>query len=326
MRGWIRGMVAPAAAMTALLAGCGGDSSEVKTTYYRFKAIDYLEPAGDSFTQKGRWGFGYGAGGKLERLTHYHQAGTDGKWGTDDDQSDYFVSCDFVSDRGPGKSIDIGGELSEGLRALYLTAPAALASLPLQDVAGACESGYSGQSGLTQKVFASGADGKPATADDTQLIRLDWSSITANQSRLNVAAPGFAGESRDFYYRKSLDGLYLYVVTDGMYRRYAFKADYAGLTAIDRKSTVVAPAAWVMELDSDTRLDSVVYTAVSATSSYRCSRNAADQPVKKVLVIINGNLPSAQFHLGAGTDGIACTPDDDGVILSKELYVLEEAG
>lgn len=313
-------VLVPAVAALAL-GGCGPGNSTQTTTYYRLKAIDLFLVGSTTDTQTGRLAFSYLSSGNPDRVVHYNDPGADTIWGTADDKSDYYFTCAYSTSMGYAKSLDFQGELQEGLAAVYAAAPAALSGIPKSDFARACGLNYGGQLSLVQKAYRSGADGVPGTADDGAAVTLAWTSLAADHSRTATAAPTYAGDSRDFYYRTSLNKVFSYIVTDGRYRAYEFNAN-GTLKDIGRWTTAIAPDSWMMPLVTDVALDGVTYTFKTNTVE-RCSRDAAGNPQSLDIDGFSNNLPAVLGHYTAGTDGIACNDDDK--LSVREHYALEKA-
>lgn len=316
----ILAVLVPAVAALAM-GGCGTGNSTQTTTYYRLKAIDIFQVGATADTQTGRLAFSYLGSGNPDRVVHYNDPGADAAWGTADDKSDYYFTCAFSSSAGYAKSLDFQGELQEGLAAVYAAAPASLTGIPKSDFTRACGLNYGGQLTLIQRAYRSGADGVAGTADDSSPVTLTWASLAADHSQTGVVAPGYAGDSRDYYYRTSLNKVFSYIVTDGRYRAYEFNAG-GTLKDIGRWTTAIAPASWIMPLATDVALDGVTYTFKTNTVE-RCTRDGAGNPLKLEVDGFSNNLPKVLGHYTAKSGSLPCAGDD--VLTSKELYTLEQA-
>lgn len=304
----------------AVLAGCGGaDKVKVAPTYYRIQDIRHYTYSGSTATQVSLQHFTYKTSNEPDLVLYYKDKGADGVWGTTDDTPGYYVSCAY-SGKAAATPLDIESEVSNGLNALYSGFAASMTGISQSDLARSCTINYNGQGALAMKVFnGPGADGKWQTADDSQLLAIDWQQPgTTGDASVTVSAPtvaGYTATTTAHYYRTSSGGAVKDLVRDGYYQEYLFDVQKRP-TRISLYAFGGTGSGWSGPLPSDVRREYMTYD-YGASDLLKCRYDLAATPVEAVHdLFVNGLLSERRFF-DAGIDLTPCTGDDSAIALES---------
>jgi hypothetical protein len=314
----------------AALAGCGGsDIPEVQGTYVRLQEIrHYSVNTSGAQTQLWRQHFSYLDKSTPDKMVYYSGKGADALWNTDDDAVAYYSSCAFTGkvSSGAKAAADLDTELVYALTPLFTGFPAAVTGMTREDLARSCAINYNNQSALTMKVFNKpGTDGKWLTADDDELINLDWqfTSGVIPGTTTTVKAPTVAGYTETAlpqYYYYSVSGLLSFLVRTGTYQEYAFDTSKRP-SRITTWSHVGSAKPFAGPQGSDIRQEYTDYEYGPA-DLVKCRRDLMGSPVEAVRDAFVDGLLNERQYFDAGLDGTPCTGDD--AVIAVEKFVFEK--